>query len=307
MEIERVDPQLRQAVQRLPVPRVQNTLIRRAVRKAMRLLPGAKAPGVETRVERDGAIRARVHRPAGAGTGPGMLWIHGGGLVIGAAKQDDRLCAGTAAALGITVVSIEYRLAPEHPYPAALEDAVAAWDWVQAQAGRLGIDADRVVLGGESAGAGIAACLAQRLLDTGGVQPIAQWLFCPMLDDRTAARRDLDAVRHWVWDSDANRFGWSSYLGAAPGAAQVPPYAVAARRADLSGLPPAWLCVSDIELFHDEVVDYARRLRAAGVETTLDLVPGAPHGFENWAPDTEIARALVGRGQDWLRRELQVD
>lgn len=305
MDIDRVDPQLRQAVRRLPVPRVQNTLIRRAARKAMRLLPAAKVPGAETQVVRNGVIRARVHRPHEAATGPGLLWIHGGGFVIGAAKQDDRLCAGTAAELGITVVSIEYRLAPEHPFPAALEDAVTAWQWVQVHGEQLGLDPRRIAVGGESAGAGIAASLSQHLLDTGGAQPIAQWLFCPMLDDRTAARRELDAVEHWVWDNAVNRFGWASYLGAAPGGPEAPPYAAAARREDLRGLPPAWICVSDIELFHDEDLDYARRLRAAGVEAMLDVVPGAPHGFENWAADTEIARALVRRGQDWLRRRLQ--
>jgi len=154
-------------------------------------------------------------------------------------------------------------------------------------------------VGGESAGGGLAASLVQRLHDE-GAHPIGQWLFCPMLDDCTAARRELDAVDHFIWNNTANRFGWASYLGREPGAAEVAEYAVPARRTDLAGLPPAWICVSDIELFHDEDVDYARRLEAAGVPVTLDLVAGAPHGFESWAADTAPARALIGRAQAWL-------
>jgi acetyl esterase/lipase len=128
-----------------------------------------------------------------------------------------------------------------------------------------------------------------------------------MLDDRTAARRELDAVGHLVWNNRLNRLGWRSYLGAEPGAASLPAYAAAARRADLAGLPPAWLGVGDIDLFCDEVRVYAERLRASGVDATLDVVPGAPHGFEIWAPETPLARAHVSRAHDWLRATLGMD
>lgn len=122
-----------------------------------------------------------------------------------------------------------------------------------------------------------------------------------MLDDRTADDRTLDAVRHFVWDNAANRFGWDSYLGADRGAT-VPPYAVAARAEDLSGLPPAWICAGDIELFFAEDQAYAEGLAASGVDVTFDVVPGAPHGFETWAADTAPARALMSRAHAWLER-----
>ncbi|WP_159500727.1 alpha/beta hydrolase [Microbacterium sp. 18062] len=305
MDIGVVDPELHRATRRLPVPPVANRLVRSAVRWAgRRLLPAYRVDGVTVRDVRDGAVRVRVYEPAARASDAGLVWVHGGGLVIGSAKQDDRLCAETAAACGITVVSAEYRLAPEAPFPAALEDVEHAWSWVQANARSLGIDPARVVIGGESAGGGIAACLAQRLYDAGGTRPIAQWLFGPMLDDRTAARRDLDALDHWVWNNRANRFGWASYLGTDPGARDVPPYAVAARREDLGGLPAAWICVGDIELFAYEVRAYAGRLRDAGVDVVLDVIPGAPHGFENWAADTGPARALVARAHAWLGDHL---
>src|SRR5690606_8585072 len=115
------------------------------------------------------------------------------------------------------------------------------------------------------------------------------------------------AVDHFIWNNTANRFGWSSYLGHEPARAEVPPYAVPARRLELTGLPPAWICVSDIELFHDEDVDYARRLEAAGVPVALDIVPGAPHGFENWAADTPPARQLVARARRWLAELVGVE
>jgi len=235
-----------------------------------------------------------------------LLWIHGGGFVIGRAAQNDRFCGAAARDLGIVVVSVEYRKAPEHRFPAGLDDCHAGWTWMQQQAAALGIDPARVAVGGESAGGGLAASLVQRLHDAGGTQPAAQWLFCPMLDDRTAARRELDDVGHFVWTNRLNRSGWRAYLGAEPGAATVPPYAVAARRDDLSGLPPAWIGVGDIDLFADEDRAYAERLRAVGVAATLDVVPGAPHGFEIWAPDSTLAREHVARAQAWLRGTLDV-
>lgn len=298
--IESVDPDLRPALAKLPTLDNSRRIVRLLGRfGARRLLRAYRVPGVTVEWRRDGPVWVRIYRPRRPGGG-GLLWIHGGGLVIGSAKQDDRLCAETAAELGVTVVSVEYRLAPESPFPAALDDALAAWHWMRRHATDLSIDPDRIALGGESAGAGIAAALAQRLRDEGGPQPVAQWLFAPMLDDRTAARRDLDAVDHPVWNNAANRFGWTSYLGAAPGAAPVPTYAVPARVEDLAGVPPAWLCVGDIELFHDEVADYAGRLAAAGVPVVLDVVPGGAHGFENWAAGTALAKALTARARAWL-------
>jgi acetyl esterase/lipase len=306
MDIAVVDPELRAATTKLPAPNTRNPVLRAVIRIATRLLPTPRVDGVTLTTVRQGAVRALVYRPDAATTDAGVLWIHGGGFVIGSAKQDHRLCAGTAAELGITVVSAEYRLAPDHPFPAPLDDVTAVWEWMLAHAADLGIDPARIVVAGESAGGGLAATLVQRLRDTSPVQPVAQWLFCPMLDDRTAADRSLDAADHFIWNNDANAFGWRSYLGRDPGSAGLPDYAVAARRADLTGLPPTWICVGDIELFHDEDLAYAERLRAAHVDVTLDVVPGAPHGFENWAGETAPAVALVARARHWLAATLGI-
>ncbi|WP_043664910.1 alpha/beta hydrolase [Streptomyces xylophagus] len=300
MRLDAVDPELRRAVARMPRLPLRRTWGRRLVHAlVVRHGPGEPVEGVDVRVLDEGR-GMRVYTPAGGGSGAALLWVHGGGYVIGDVVQDNAFCSATARDLGIVVVSTNYRLAPEHPFPAALDDVSAAWRWLQESAGSLGIDRMRVAVGGASAGAGLAACLAQRVYDAGGVQPVAQWLFAPMLDDRTAARRELDGVRHRVWHSRANRAGWDAYLGTGPGGPKTPDHAVASRRADLSGLPAAWIGVGDIDLFADECRTYADRLRDAGVDCAFDLVPGAPHGFETWAPDTRIARALLTRGRAWL-------
>jgi acetyl esterase/lipase len=261
-------------------------------------------PGVRIRSAHSGSAQLRIYEPPERRRDGALVWVHGGGLIIGDARQDDPLCSGTAAALGVPVVSINYRLAPRHPFPAAHDDLRSGWAWVQEHAAELGVDASRIAIGGESAGGGLAAALVQRLHDDGGVQPAAQWLFAPMLDDRTAADASLDSREHFVWNNVANRFGWSSYLGTEPGADHVARYAVPARRPDLSGLPPAFITVGSIELFREEGETYARRLRDAGVEVAFDLVDGAPHGFENWARTSPTAIALLGRARAWLAERV---
>lgn len=304
MDLHRVAPELRRATRSLPVPDVRSAWQRRLARIGGRLLPPVRGRGVRIVTLRADELRLRTYVPEGLAPLRGALvWAHGGGFVIGTPQQDDRLALRIARELGFLVVSPDYRLAPEHPFPAALDDLTAAWGWVQSRAAPLGIDPRQVAVGGESAGGGLAASLTARLLDEGGVQPCGQLLFCPMLDDRTAADRGLDAHRHWVWNNEFNRFAWRAYLGAEPGSESIPPDAAPARRFDLTGLPPTWLSVGDIELFHDEVVAYAGQLRAAGVDVTLQIVPGAPHGFENWAPSSAAASALLDGALDWLRRK----
>ncbi|GLK17857.1 alpha/beta hydrolase [Herbiconiux flava] len=296
MDVERVLPELRE-----PMKRAQVSAPRWLVRTAVRLMPVPKSEAVQVERARAGAVRLRVYRPQGSLSGAGLLWIHGGGLLFGDARQDEALCLSTAERLGMVIVSANYRFAPEHPFPAAHDDVRAAWGWMLDHAASLGIDPRRLAVGGESAGAGLAAALVQRLADDGGVQPCAQWLFAPMLDDRTAARPELDAEQHFVWDNAANREGWSGYFGGPVGAETVPPYAAPGRRTDLAGLPPAFLTWGDIELFAAEDRAYAEALARAGVPVTSDIVEGAPHGFENWAKETPVAEALIGRAQHWLR------
>jgi acetyl esterase/lipase len=305
MKLDMVDQELRRSAGRMPRLPIHRDWGRRVVRALVRRRPlGRPAEGVDISVLDQGP-GLRLYTPAGGGSGAALLWVHGGGYVIGDAVQDEAFCSATAHALGIVVVSTNYRLAPEHRFPAALDDAVTAWQWLQRSAASLGVDQHRIAVGGSSAGAGLAACMAQRLHDTGGAaRPYAQWLFSPMLDDRTAARRELDRTQHRVWNNAANRIGWAAYLGTEPGGPHAPDYAVAARRRDLTALPPAWISVGDIDLFADEDRDYAQRLRDAGVDCTLDVIPGAPHGFETWAAGTTIARGLLERGRAWLGARL---
>jgi acetyl esterase/lipase len=276
--------------------------MRVVVRMATRhLVPAARTAGVRIRNVTADHARLRLYVPENQ-SGAGLLWIHGGGMIIGAPRQDDRFCAETAAQLGITIASADYRMAPEHPYPLPQQDCRAVWLWLQANAAELGVDPARVAVGGSSSGGGLAASLVNTLHDAGGVQPAGQWLLYPMLDDRTAARVELDAVDHYVWNNVANRVGWSALLRgtAVPGADGVPSAAAPARREDLAGLPPAWIGVGSVDLFHDESVDYARRLAEAEVPVTLDVVPGAPHGFESLAPHAGVVRDIVGRARQWL-------
>ncbi|NND85707.1 MAG: alpha/beta hydrolase, partial [Acidimicrobiia bacterium] len=201
------------------------------------------------------------------------------------------------------LVSAGYRLSPEHPFPASLDDAHAAFHWMVGHADELGLDPSRVVIGGESAGGGLAASLVQRLIDEG--TPIAgQLLVYPMLDDRTAARPDIGRKDHLAWNNASNRYGWSSFLGGPVGSATTPEYAVPARRADLSGLPPAWIGVGDLDLFLDEDTTYADRLRGAGVEVEFLLVQGAPHAFVTLEPSAPASTSFFDSAGAFARRLL---
>jgi acetyl esterase/lipase len=242
-------------------------------------------------------VGVRYFRPRSAHVeppGPALLWIHGGGYVFGRAAQDDALCRRFADTLGITVASVEYRPAPEHPYPAPLDDCRRAYDWLHH---RPEIDSTRIAIGGASAGAGLAAALAFRTRDGGDASPVFQLLVYPMLDDRT-----VDGPVHTrMWDARSNRFGWSSYLGTAD-----PEIAVPARRTDLSGLPPAWIGVGTHDLFFEENRVYAERLRNAGVDCEFHIVDGAFHGFDAVASRSSVARGFFAEQCAALRTALSI-
>ncbi|WP_345799898.1 alpha/beta hydrolase [Microbacterium sp. AZCO] len=302
MDISAVNPALRTATEKAPAVNIENRAVRWFAATASALMPGKRVDGVERRTLRHDGVKLRVYTPVQP-SGAGLLWIHGGGLVLGSAAMDDVHCGETARDTGVTIVSVDYRLAPKHPFPAAIDDCFAGWQWLRAHARELGLDSERLAIGGQSAGGGLAASLVQRALDAG--HPVAaQWLFCPMLDDRTAANRAHDATDHFIWSNRSNLVGWSSYLGTAVGADSLPPYAAPARRESLEAMPPTWIYTSDIELFHDEDVEYADRLRAAGADVTLEVVNGAPHGFEAWASDNPMAHELFAAARSWLGERL---
>lgn len=221
----------------------------------------------------------RQDRAETAPTGA-LLWFHGGGYIGGTPAQDHLLCSRVARDLGVLVVSVDYRLAPAHPYPGALDDGAAVLRWVVESAEGLGVDTSRLAVGGASAGGGLAAALAQRALDEGTALAY-QLLVYPMLDDRTGAGGvEVPGRGEFVWTARANAEGWGAYLGHRAGEAEDRPWAVPARREDLTGLPPAWIGVGELDLFLDENLEYARRLRAAGVGARVRVEPGMYHAAD---------------------------
>jgi len=266
----------------------------------MRLRPAPKMPAdiviknVFIPAQTDQArIRLRIYQPRSR-TAPtsALLWLHGGGYVLGNPEQDDEYCAQYGRELGITVVSVDYRYAPKYPFPIGLEDSYAALAWVAAQTQSLSIDAQHIAIGGASAGGGLAAALAQLAHDRQEINPVFQLLVYPMLDDRTVLRSDLSDKTYLAWDQKSNRFGWESYLGQPCGGEDLPAYAVPARREDLSGLPPAWLGVGTQDLFYDENVAYTQRLKACAVPCEIEIVPGAFHGFDVFDPKLSLVQAF---------------
>lgn len=247
-----------------------------------------------------------VYTPTSADVGrAAVLQIHGGGLVMGSASVMDAQNRALADELGCTVIGIDYRLAPEHPFPAALDDCYAVLAWVNENSDALGIDPAHVAVKGESAGGGLAASLCQLALDRGEYKIVFQHLTYPMLDDRTCSRTDLPAwAGSVVWTNTANIFGWHSYLGGPPGVGVPPAYAVAARRPDLTALPPAYVVVGALDLFLEESTDYAMRLARHGVPVELLVVPGAFHSFLSFGAGTEIGTRVAVHSTDALRRGM---
>jgi acetyl esterase/lipase len=277
-------PDLRTAARFLP--RTVPTRALPIFRALSRLSRGTPGKGVQL-VQAE-SVPLRLYRPAQPAERRGaLLWIHGGGYVFGNAARDDPNCRQFADEAGVLVASVEYRLAPEQPFPAALDDCYTALKWL---ASRPDVDSARIAIGGASAGGGLAAALTILAHERGEVPIAFQLLVYPMLDDRTAARDGLDQSRFRMWNNKSNHFGWQAYTGLDPGRDGVPPLAAPARYEDLSGLPPAWVGVGTLDLFFDEDMTFAERLRAAGVDCESFVVEGAFHGFDYVVPRCDVAR-----------------
>ncbi|MFF1908479.1 alpha/beta hydrolase [Kitasatospora sp. NPDC058218] len=245
-------------------------------------------------------------RPAGIPRPlPLLYYLHGGGMIMGNAwSVVPQLLREWALPLELAVISVEYRLAPRTRHPGPLEDCYAGFVWAAEHAAELGIDADRIVLGGKSAGGGLAAALALLTRDRGGPAPIGQLLLCPMLDDRGTSFSSHQMAGLDTWDRTSNATAWQALLGDRYGAADLSPYAAPARATDLSGLPPAYLDVGSAETFRDEDVAYAQALWQAGGQAELHVWPGAFHGFDTLAPRSALARDAREARLRWLRRIL---
>lgn len=309
-----VDPELLGLIEQLPAFQFDPATLpqTRAMMEAFRAASAPPTPdGVEVS-ERTvpgpaGApdVRVVISRPRERTAGaPGILHIHGGGYVMGTPGMGLATDAIYALELGATVVSIDYRLAPETPFPGPIEDCYAALRWLHAEADALGVDRARLVITGESAGGGLGAALALLTRDRGEVPVAFQHLIFPMLDDRTVVHPDPSPLfGEFVWNASANLFGWTSLLGGPPGGPDVSPYAAPARAQDLSGLPPTFMICGALDLFLEEDLEYARRLIRAGVPTEFHVYPGAPHAFMV-VEDAQVTRAFARDSLAALKRAL---
>lgn len=300
-----VAPELRSPV--LPLlPDSYTSLTFPLARLGMRLStkPGTGVTVMERYVDSEPAVRVLVTTPSTVGTGrPAVLMIHGGGMVLGSPQFEAFAAGRLARELDAVVVSPDYRLAPEHPFPAPLDDCMATLRWMLSRTDELGIDADRIAVAGSSAGGGLSAAVAQRSTDE-GIALRAQVLVYPMLDDRTALRRDHAGRGKFMWTPESSRWAWTAYLGREPQMSDAPEYVAPARRTDLSGLPPAWVGVGDLDILYDEGVAYADRLEACGVPCELVAVPGMYHGADGIKRKAPAMQAFRRGMLEYLRTHL---
>jgi triacylglycerol lipase len=281
-----VDPELAPFLEMFPSVMLSRENLD-AVRNRVLPLPPIEESGVDLeRVMVPGPagapeIMLHIYRPREAARPlPCIYHIHGGGYVAGKAKDLEPAHRPLAALLGCAIISVDYRLAPETPFPGPVEDCYAGLAWTFANAAAIGVDTTRLGVMGESAGGGLAAALALLARDRDEYHLVFQHLIYPMLDDRTCANPPHPYAGEFLWHAHNNRFGWASLLGQAPGEEGVSAYAAPARATELAGLPPTFISTGALDLFVEEDVDYARRLLRAGVPTELHVYPGAFHAFD---------------------------
>ena len=247
----------------------------------------------------------RVHTPTDSeGPHPCVYWIHGGGMVIGSAEEEDLTAERIVEELDCVVVAPEYRLAPEHPYPAPVDGCYTGLAWVAEHARQLDIDDSRIAIAGQSAGGGLAAGVAFRARDEGTPELCFQMLIYPMIDDRNETTSSHQITDIGIWDREMNIEAWDAYLGDRSGADDIPVYAAPARAEDLSGLPPTFLDIGTHDAFRDETAAYSERLTASGVPTEYHLWPGGFHAYDTFAPGSQIAHSTWATRFAALRQAL---
>ncbi len=292
LDYGKLDPELRGALDQLP----SLEITRENVAQIRALMASRPVPPSPIEVQREdlhapsesGEVPVYVYRKGTRPKQPALLWIHGGGYIIGSAL--DERARVIAHELDCTVCSVDYRLAPEHPFPAGPEDCYATLEWLMANGDALGIDTTRVAIGGASAGGGMAAGVALMNRDRSNHPLRLQLLLYPMIDNLHATESG-QYENHPIWNQGTSFRAWEMYLNGDPGK-RAPAYAAAARAEDLRGLPPAYVCVGSEDLFRDEDVAYAQRLSAAGVPCELAVFPGLYHGGDMFVPHAAVSRRL---------------
>jgi acetyl esterase/lipase len=246
-------------------------------------------------------ITVRVYRPVNATTGlPGIYFIHGGGMILGNVAGEDPVASLLCDQVGAVVVSVEYRLAPEDPHPAPVEDCYAGLTWMAKNSTELGFDPDRLALYGGSAGGGLVIATALLARDRGGPAVRFMMPIYPMIDDRNETASSQEITDVGIWDRAGNIEAWSWYLGGK----DADQYAAPTRADDLTGLPPAFIDVGTVDLFRDEDIAFAQRLMQAGIPTELHINPGSYHASETFAPDAALTKRIWAMRVDALRRAL---
>jgi acetyl esterase/lipase len=316
--IERLDPELKGAIEMmgnqppmsfddLAAARAGSDRMTSALKARMPDIPGIavqdrKIPGPRGAPD----VQVRVYSPQKrSGPLPALLWIHGGGYMLGTLDQEDFVAKPFSLAGNCVTVSVDYRLAPENPFPAPLEDCYASLKWLAQQADELGVNPARIAIGGASAGGGLASGLALLARDRSEVDIVYQLLVYPMINDCNTAPASDNLPDSLFWTRAANLKGWRSYLGCEPGGKNISCYASASRAIDLKGLPPAYIAVGDLDLFALEDIEYARRLIEAGVPTELHVYPGGCHAFDMMAPGADISSRFTADMHRALKRRLQ--
>jgi acetyl esterase/lipase len=308
--MDRLDPELRVVVEQIPALDLTDIEGARASLAELyaQINTGESNPRVSssdhTAPGRDGNpdVRVRVFRPVGVpGPLPCLYWTQGGGYVLTAPDMDDQFCEEIADRHECVVVSVDWRRAPEHPFPAPAEDCYAGLAWTVANAAEMEIDPGRVVIGGHSSGGGSTAGLALLVRDRGEFTVTHQLLIYPMLDDTNSTPSSYLVTDPEVWNRTSNEIGWRGYLGKTYGTDDVSPYAAPTRMADLSGLAPATVLTGELDLFVDEDVEYAQRLMQAGVPTELHVYRGAHHGFDRMVPQAAVSQRFIADRDAALR------
>jgi acetyl esterase/lipase len=316
--IDQLDPELRPMMERLPTDRTLDlnkisaarARMKKLVTELLASMPPVEGVSIQDQLapasSGDHSVRVRVYRADDQQKNklPALFWIHGGGYVMGDIEQDDRLMKQLVRRIGCVAVSVDYRLAPEHPFPTPVEDCYAGLKWLFANADELGVEHSRIAIGGPSGGGGLTAGLGLMARDRKEVQLAFQLLIYPMIDDRNATPASHAITDPRVWNRESNRLGWKAYLGRDGGGADVSPYAAASRATDLTNLPPTYISVGTLDLFVDENIEYAQRLIQAGVPTELHVYPGAFHGFDLFAPSAKVSKQFKADRDNALRRAL---